>query len=84
MPNINLNFDFSGTDWSNINAGPVLDYDALNALIASYEQPSTPALTQRQQDLLAGYNPSMDASAQPSYAEYVAGGGERDFASYRD
>jgi hypothetical protein len=48
------------------------------------EQPSTPALTQRQQDLLANYDPALDASAQPTYLEYVLSGGERDFASYRD
>jgi len=41
LPPINLNFDFSGTDWGSINFGPVIDYDALAALNASYEQPST-------------------------------------------
>ena len=48
------------------------------------EQPSTPVLTQTQQDLLANYDPALDASAQPTYLEYVLGGGERDFQSYRD
>lgn len=43
LPPINLNFDFSGTDWSNINLGPVIDYDGLAALNNSYSQPSVPA-----------------------------------------
>jgi hypothetical protein len=87
IPNINFNLDFSGTDWSNVDFGAInIDYDALNAYIASIEQPSTPAttLTQTQQDLLANYDPALDASAQPTYLEYVLGGGSRDFASYRD
>ena len=85
MPNINFTLDFSGTDWSNVDFSAInIDYDALNAYIASIEQPSTPAPTQTQQDLLANYDPAMDASAQPTYSEYVAGGGERDFQSYRD
>ena len=40
---INLTFDFSNTDWSGLNTGPVIDYDALAALNASYSQPTTTA-----------------------------------------
>ena len=43
IPPIDLTFDFSGTDWSQCCAAPVLDYDALAALNASYAQPSTTA-----------------------------------------
>jgi hypothetical protein len=45
IPPINFTLDFSGTDWSGLeNYGGVnIDYDALQALIDSYAQPSTPA-----------------------------------------
>jgi hypothetical protein len=41
IPPIDLTLDFSNTDWSNLNLGQNIDYDALNNI--DYSQPSTPA-----------------------------------------
>jgi hypothetical protein len=53
IPPINFTLDFSNTDWSGLNDGfgaVNIDYDALQALIDSYAQPSTPTYTTTNND----------------------------------
>jgi hypothetical protein len=46
IPPVDLTLDFSNTDWGTADLGFVnIDYDALQALIDSFAQPSTPADT---------------------------------------